>query len=240
MKFDSENIKHISLDAWNTLLIPNEVYAKARAQMLARAFFCSEAMARDIYTSVKREADSRAEEQGDAYDTQWLYERLVSLFPPGHDITADALRVSYIEYLFNLYPPTILQTSIEEIRRLHDLGITFSISSNTNFISGKLLAPLIRKAIPEMSFMLFSDLMSMTSRPGMIGSSIKPAKPHPVFFDKVFHFAKLATRNPELKRDQILHIGDNRVCDFIGATNSGFASRLIDGVHELPGALKEL
>lgn len=232
-------IKHISLDAWNTVLIPNPEFAEIRTTTLANVFNCSRVMAKAIYASVKKEMDTRAEQSGEACNVEWLYQYLVDRFPRVNEIDAEYLRVNFIEHAFSKpeYRPTILQETRAQITRLHaERGITFSISSNTNFISGKILGPMIRSQINELSFMLFSDCMRSEYFDGKL---IIPAKPHRKFFERVHEYAKFL-HGDSLKASEILHIGDSRICDFAGAVSAGLSAQLITDAYELPKALKEL
>jgi putative hydrolase of the HAD superfamily len=228
------DVKHISLDAWNTLLIPNKLYAKARTQYLAGIFHCSTDFAKNTYTAVKNEVDTMAEVQGKACQVDCLYDYLICKFPHDFGMTADKLRETFESSFWN-NAPTVLEETITQISRLCvERNITFSIASNTNFITGGVLARLIGRASPNFSFMMFSDLMRNVK-----GESFAPAKPHSEFFNLV-HLNAERARNEDLDRSEILHIGDNRKCDFFGAANSGLSSILVADAYELPNVLKAI
>ena len=232
MSDDFGEVKHISLDAWNTLLIPSKEYAQVRTKVLADIFDCSYEFAKATYSSVKKKFDNQAEERGAGFSTPYIYRELVRSFPSGCNVNADELRVLHLEQCFKESPPEILAETIAQISRLKKKGITFSIGSNTNFISGQILGPLIKTTVPDFDFMMFSDLTTDC------GDTCY-AKPNYCFFARVHsHVNVLHGEKVDIAR--ILHIGDNRVCDFQGAASYGFSSQLIDNAYCLPDVLKEL
>lgn len=240
---NTAQIKHISLDAWNTVLAPNPDYARARAQHLSHVYLCSEQFAKHQYQEVKKFADKTAEIYGQAVFIENLINVLHEKFPNVGDRNQDLTRSAF-DVLFQQYPPSISFDARQEITRLSKLGYTFSITSNTNFISGSVLGPFLKKAIPELSFMLFSDLMPevgvMRNMPNQCRHSIKPAKPHHSMFAEVLRYANCARdeNTDRLEMQNVLHIGDSEVCDFKGALDAGMQARLISNADGLVDVLK--
>lgn len=226
-------IKHVSLDAWNTILIPNTQYAIRRSNILAEAFSCSPEFAAKVYTSVKRRLDKHAEEAGEGYATEYVYNELLAAFPRHLNVDIEELRILHIENEFFNSPPSILEETKKAIRLLKDRGITVSISSNTNFISGRILGRFIQEQVGNFDFMLFSDTMQM-SHSAKNGWFI-PAKPSHSFFSQVMKYCSVL--RPEIKAEEILHIGDNEICDYNGAKNFGFQAKLLPSVNDLPEML---
>lgn len=226
-------IKHVSLDAWNTILIPNTQYAIRRSNILAEAFSCSPEFAAKVYTSVKRRLDKHAEEAGEGYATEYVYNELLAAFPRHLNVDIEELRILHIENEFFNSPPSILEETKKAIRLLKDRGITVSISSNTNFISGRILGRFIQEQVGNFDFMLFSDTMQM-SHSAKNGWFI-PAKPSHSFFSQVMKYC--SALRPEIKAEEILHIGDNEICDYNGAKNFGFQAKLLPSVNDLPEML---
>lgn len=231
-------IKHVSLDAWNTLLIPSKEYARVRTNILSNVFNCSPEFVKNTYTNVKRKFDIAAERDGEAFTTEYVYNELISAFPKFSDqIGPEELRTIYFERAFFENPPTILKETVDAINGLKERGITVSIASNTNFISGRELAKIIRRSCSNFDFMLFSDLMPLV-RSCNVGYKM-PAKPNPAFFDMVQKYA--AVLHPEgIEKLEIVHIGDSNICDFQGAAKFGLQSRLLKSVDELPALLMEI
>lgn len=226
-------IKHVSLDAWNTILIPNTQYAIRRSNILAEAFSCSPEFAAKAYTSVKRRLDKHAEETGEGYATEYVYNELLAAFPRHLNVDIEELRVLHIESEFLNSPPSILEETKKAIRSLKDRGITVSISSNTNFISGRILGRFIQEQVGNFDFMLFSDTMQL-SHSAKSGWFI-PAKPSHAFFSQVVKYCSVL--HPEISAENILHIGDNEICDYNGAKNFGFQAKLLPSVNDLPEML---
>lgn len=230
-------IKHVSLDAWNTILIPNPEYAEYRTHILSRTFNCSFEFAKNVYTLVKRKFDTFAEKRGEAFNQSFIYDELINAFPKSFNpevVSADLLRME-LEQVFNTFPPTILEETIDTVNTLKEQGITFNVASNTNFISGSILANVINKARINFDFMVFSDLMHACQDT----SYIMPSKPNPNFFKKVEEYANILHPNG-ISREEIIHIGDSDICDFQGATKFGLQARLLKSVDELPALLMEI
>lgn len=238
--------KHISLDAWNTVLTPNKLFAKLRTAALSEFFGCDEELAKNIYTKVKRQLDSMAENEGVGFSTEYAWKLLANNFPAAEVNVEDVQQT--VEELFQRFDclPTILPETVSAIKALHGEGVTFSITSNTNFISGSILSNVIARYFKngEMSFMLFSDLTERTPTAGGVGSIIhRIAKPNYDMFAKVQKFANLRHGHLDdwnLSKSQIVHIGDNVKCDQVGAEKYGFRSILIDNAQCLPACLNGL
>jgi putative hydrolase of the HAD superfamily len=224
-------IKHVSLDAWNTILIPNTQYARRRSYILAEAFSCSPEFAAKAYTAVKRRLDKHAEETGEGYATEYVYNELLAAFP--RHLNVEELRVLRIEDEFLNTPPSVLEETKKAIQSLKDRGITVSISSNTNFISGRILGRFLQEQVGNFDFMLFSDTMQMSH--SVKSGWFIPAKPSPAFFSAVAKYCSVL--HPEISAENILHIGDNEICDYNGAKSYGFQAKLLPSVNDLPEML---
>lgn len=230
-------IKHVSLDAWNTILVPSKKYAEVRTRILSRFFNCSEEFAKKVYSAVKKKFDTCAEEKGEAFSVQHVYDELMKAFPNIGNMRADELRTLYLEPTFLDHPPMVLTETVEAIASLKERGITVSISSNTNFISGDVLGPFLRKNAGDFDFMLFSDKMNGVNWESGV---IKPAKPHTKFFEEVLRHAEVLHPNGLTDLRSVIHIGDSNECDFKGAAKFGFQARLLTSVDELPAFLSEI
>jgi FMN phosphatase YigB (HAD superfamily) len=230
-------IKHVSLDAWNTILIPSKEYARRRTNILANVFNCSGEFAKRVYTNIKHKFDEKAERDGEAFTVEYIYNELIAAFPNcDSQIGPDELCRSYFEPTFIENPPTILNETINAVNDLKSRGITVSIASNTNFISGRVLSKIIRRSNMIFDFMLFSDLMPPVSNE--FGYKM-PAKPNPAFFHMVQKYANVLHAEG-IEKSEIVHIGDSDVCDFQGASKFGLQARLLKSVDELPALLMEI
>ena len=214
-------IKHISLDFWNTIGIPNSAYALKRTELIANVCDITYKCAAARYTKVKEYLDLSASEFGISFTTERCWEILLDAKLTRAQIHEVKIKA---QVLFLNNPPIILNETIKEINRLKEKGITVSIGSNTNFIEGQTIV-----CVPEvyklshvsrsLSFSFFSDQLPV-------------AKPHTDFFKRIIDETNLL---PE----EICHIGDSSVCDYWGAKHANLHAHLIEGAFELPSILSK-
>lgn len=191
------DIKHISFDVWNTLIEPNKEYSKFRNAAIARHFDITEQEAKEAYSQCKKFLDTVAELDGSnmhgAVRNWQLLERIIG----ASRYSLDYL-IAECNVLFSNFKPHFDDELKLELKKLKDDGYTFSIKSNTNFITGTVLKDVLFDELELFEFMHFSDLEG------------RFAKPHPVFFlstENYFYFTE------KVKSQNILHIGDNLICD---------------------------
>ena len=200
-------MRHMSFDFWNTVGKPNKTYARERSQLLADVFGTSFDTAKANYSKVKGALDHAAETEGVDHGRDYNIVKLCEAFGVERDQQfRDQLQVE-MDKLFAMYPPTIDDALIHELDRAHKMGITLSIGSNTNFIEGHtILAHVIGRRIP-LAFSVFSD-------------EVACSKPNPDFFKLIAGQAR--QHNPLIRDNRdIIHIGDNDVCDCRGADAAG-------------------
>lgn len=224
-------IRHISFDVWNTLLTGNLECQPARAEMVAKILPVEPDRARRIYAETKNHFDDLAEREGKAHTSAQVYEHFIERMMEGCKLEANWLGFASLirkrtEEIFRKHPPHVLETTVATLRVLHAAGYTISIGSNTNFISGTVLCEVLDEFIP-FEFKVFSDLDGY-------------AKPHPEFFGLILDKSRsVRTKDqPEGRADlspsQILHVGDNLICDGEGATNAGMEFFYVKGPGDLP------
>lgn len=186
-------IKHISFDVWNTLITTNPEYAKARAQIISNVAEVSLSEAETCYKTIKKILDKQAEEGvcEDVIDA-W---RFLSTWFGLSDSYGDIMRY-YAEIEFLHYRPTFNLELVKELRKLSQ-DFSLSIKSNTNFISGDVLKKACEfEELDCFDFMHFSDEFLL-------------CKPDPMFFTKTL----LEQDDEDCSFDEILHVGDNLICD---------------------------
>ena len=216
-------IKHISFDAWNTLLIPNKKYAQLRAELLSDTFHVHVDRANAVYKDTKHLLDHLAEAHGLGSNVHHAFNVLATKFgAEDHKIIHPLM--DQVSELFLAHPPTILEDSVKAIEEEKAQGVTIGITSNTNFISGYDLAEVFENHF-NFEVGVFSDL---------VGSS----KPSKLIFD--VHLKELAKHHDDIDRSEVLHIGDNHICDFIGAKNFGFQAEFITNVDQVPQILRNI
>lgn len=220
------NIKHISLDFWNTVAVPNKEYAKARTVAIRDLFCSNSGMAQQKYSGTKKFFDTMAELAGFGTTSINCWKALNAQFKtPVENITS--LMAECIE-LFKQYPPTIPTELPGLLVKLRSRGVELNILSNTNFIPGVVLKEhVLLPAFGEetFGFALFSDEWSVS-------------KPSPTFYQEVVWRATFI--NPDIKPEQILHIGDHEITDVKGATAAGLQAELVTDPADLVCLLKEL
>lgn len=232
-----KQIRHISFDVWNTLIKGNLAFQPARTSAIASVLPVELADAKRAYTEVKAHFDDLAEREGKAHTCREVYEELIDRLMSGSGLEANWFALAPIlrrktEELFRQFPPHILPSTIETLRELHGAGYTISIGSNTNFISGTVLAELLDPLVP-FEFKVFSDLDGY-------------AKPHPEFFAMILDKARAVRTSvqPEGRADlslsQILHVGDNLICDGKGSVDAGMEFFYVKGPEQLPHLLAVL
>lgn len=189
-------IKHVSLDFWKTLVTANPDYGTHRDAFLAEHLVLPRDKVREVYRRLKDGADEAAELRGEGLSSSDTYEQFM-LAMGREDMSWYPVRQG-LERLFFEYPPLVPSATIEALRRLQAAGIGLSIGSNTNFVRGEVLdeAVLSRWGV-AWDFQVFSD---------QIGCS----KPHEHFFKVI---AERARTHIGAEPDEILHVGDNKVCD---------------------------
>lgn len=194
----STAIKHISFDVWNTLITPSKEYGKHRTKAIARHFGVTEEEAKQAYKQCKKFLDNTAELVGFGMSVlnNWkLLEK--TLGKSGTDLR---MIIAECDDLFEQYQPEFTQELKEELIKLKERGFTLSIKSNTNYISGQVLAKVLFNDLKVFSFQHYSDMCEI-------------AKPHHDFYELTFGelYSNQETRSIQL--DEILHIGDNMITD---------------------------
>lgn len=217
---------HISLDVWNTLIIPNKKFSEHRNKLIAKKIGCTPDTVGAVYSAVKLRLDKDSELYGIGLSPDAVYKQFsVSLSRISNINFWEIERKLYrlqdeIQELFLKYPPTIPGMTQAEMTIAWANGHTFSIASNNNFITGDTMYKFLSKPFgPIISFYIFS-------------SDIEYAKPDPKFWIEVKESLKF--NNVELSK--LTHIGDNKICDFTPI----MTSIIIKGPEELANTIKEL
>lgn len=211
-------IKHISFDVWNTLVTANPLYAQERTKIIAGVANIKLHEADAAYTHVKIFLDNEAED-GRCGSVHRAWNTL------GHRLglnnhEREQVRLA-CEEAFKHFPPHM---DIELIDQLIPLCSDYelSIKSNTNFISGKVLSEAVGfDTMPWWSFTHFSDEMRL-------------CKPDVRFFDETLRSSGI----PLLTFKEIMHVGDNPVCDG-SVVDYGMKLCLVNNPQHLLTKLKE-
>jgi FMN phosphatase YigB (HAD superfamily) len=209
-------IKAISLDFWGTIAVFNPEYSRARTRLLAANFGLPEDEANARYKRVKSACDQEAEESGHAMTPLNAVSRLVK----GTTICPVQL-LEQLEQRAREFPPIMHPEIPAVLRRVQKNGIVVGISSNTNFLGGRLVQSFFN--IPW-NFRVYSDELGVS-------------KPSRHFFRTVRLRAERCASIDSAS--EILHIGDNSICDVAGAHGVGMMAELVKSPDDTVSILKQ-
>lgn len=232
------NIRHMSFDVWNTLIIPNKEFARLRSAEIANTFGVDFNEGKQKYTDTKRFLDTAAELTGFGTTVNNVWAILNAQFknsPVGSLLHTDLIQLQLrVQDIFANNLPTLLPEVVDALHAVRERNITINILSNTNFIGGaELMEHVFEPQLGEdfFNFELFSDEMEM-------------AKPNDLFFDAMIDRADQLYQDPVISRkltiDQIMHIGDNAITDVGGAARAGIVGLFVAGPADLAEKLLKL
>lgn len=215
---DIHNHCHFSFDLWLTLIKSHPEFKTKRVELFS-SFFNVDKPIDEVAKTVKYYDDlcnTINEVTGGNIDTFEIY--LMILGALNVDVkllNKEKLNDFYIksEELFLEYRPVVIFENIHDFfNEIKNQGKTINILSNTGFIKGKTMRKfLIRENLDQyIDFHIYSD-------------EINCSKPNPLIFQEV----KNKIKDQDLPLNQILHIGDNPVADYKGATDFGFSAHLL-------------
>ncbi|MDN3694746.1 HAD-IA family hydrolase [Chryseobacterium tructae] len=215
---DIHNHCHFSFDLWLTLIKSHPEFKAKRVELFA-SFFNVDKPIDEVAKAVKYYDDlcnTINEVTGGNIDTFEIY--LMILGALNVDIkllNKEKLNEFYVksEELFLEYKPVIIFDDIHDFfDNIKNQGKTINILSNTGFIKGKTMRKfLIHENLDQyIDFHIYSD-------------EINCSKPNPLIFQEV----QKNIKDQDLPLSQILHIGDNPVADYKGATDFGFSAYLL-------------
>lgn len=215
--------KHISFDLWLTLIKSNPEF-KSKRNLLFREFFEISKPIEEIAAVIRKFdvlTNSINEKAGRNFDTFEIYYLILDAL--GVDIenfSKDNLNDFYLktEELLLEHKPLLLSDDIPAfLKSLKDKGITMNILSNTAFVKGKSLRKIIAHYGLEdcFAFQLFSDETGFS----------KPCEEmYALAYENILRIGAIA-------KEEVLHVGDNRVSDYNGAKHFGFGAYLITNNH---------
>ena len=219
MEIDISKHSHFSFDLWLTLIKSNPDF-KIKRDVLLKDFFSLDKSFEDVQNKVRYYdllLNRISEKTGLHVEREIAF--LIILDALGKSegsIASEDLQLFFhqVDQLFLENVPVLLWENIENIlNKIQDAGKTSSILSNTAFIHGDSLIKVLDKMglSSYFSFMIFSDV-------------IKVSKPNPKIFDIVYNEINLIKL---IKKENVLHIGDNSIADFNGAKSFGFDAQLV-------------
>lgn len=212
------DIKHISFDLWLTLIRSEPTFKRRRADFFKRHFDLKNHSVEDI-DAVFRFQDHAFNRLSEITGRSWQAEEMYGLVLHQLGVDLGPLSINDLtaikkdcNVLFYQYPPQFfgLETKKKLTKIVDCQQFTLNISSNTGFIEGTILRPILEDLgiLSYFQFHIFSD-------------EIGYSKPSPLFFNAVFEQIH-ALYKGQIQKNQVLHVGDNAESDILGGQNFGF------------------
>lgn len=206
----STGLRVVSFDLWLTLIKSNPTPNRAnRAAELYEIFAMADrGVTLDDFKGVVKAADVAADklnERGGHHHGPHDRVRLIAehygipmMTDPDFDAFYAAQSVRFLEF-----PPAPMQDDVAEVLAALSQRYQLALISNTGFVNGAEMRPALAAIglLDMFTYQLFSD---------EVGAN----KPDPVIYKQLLSQSEA---NPE----QVLHIGDNLVADYEGATAVG-------------------
>lgn len=219
MEINIDSYEHFSFDLWLTLIKSNPDF-KFKRDSLFRDFFSIDKDIDEVRKVIRHYDvlfNKISEKTGNHIEREEVF--LLMLDALGKDIDSIGKEeliqfFQEVDGLFLNNMPVLLWENIEGILiEIKAKEKTASILSNTAFIHGDSLRTVLEHLglAQYFSFMIFSD-------------EVKAAKPNIAVFDIMFN--KINGLR-EINKEQILHIGDNKIADYDGAKIFGVNSKLV-------------
>lgn len=219
MKLDYTNYKHLSFDLWLTLIKSNPAF-KSKRNLLFKEYFEIECSLEKVSETVRYYdvlCNHTNEKTGLNFNTFEIYYLILNaLNVKVEGIEIDKLNAFYkeTELLFMKFKPNLIYPKIHLLfNEIINQEKTINILSNTGFIKGVTLKKLMIDYQLEkyFSFQLYSDETGFS-------------KPSNKMFQLVFN---KINKHKNIQKNEVLHIGDNKIADYNGAIKFGFNALLI-------------
>lgn len=219
------NYQHISFDLWLTLIKSNPEY-KHNRNVLFKNYFNINLDLNVISEKVRYYdvlCNSINEKIGRNIDTFEIYLMILqSLDIDISKIETNSLNEFYSlsEKLFLEYKPILInKDTIEIFETLISKGVSLSILSNTGFVKGVTLKKYLLdlKLNNYFSFQIYSDEQNLS-------------KPNQKLFSLVYDEVQ---KNKFVEKNNILHLGDNSIADYHGASQYGLSTILFKNEYKL-------
>jgi putative hydrolase of the HAD superfamily len=216
--------QHYSFDLWLTLIRSNPQYKLERIEYMHRHWNRAQLPVEAIATIFRRidlMSNAISEKTGKQIDTGALYLMVISEIN-GNLVSLQEVDMERLyddmEQLFLAHPPKLYcSKTLSTLQKIKSAGdVTVSLLSNTAFIKGSTL----RLALEQLEILQFLDFQLFSDETGI-------AKPNPRFFELMLQTIHDHRQEP-LRRENIVHIGDNVIADIQGAEASGIPAILIN------------
>jgi putative hydrolase of the HAD superfamily len=221
--------EHYSFDLWLTLIKSNPLFKPARIEYFFENYNFSKKNKIEI-KKVFRKVDLMCnlinEKVGKNVDAMEMYLMVLYLLDEkDHGIDAIEMAELYqqMEELVLENTPILLNQNIRPtLIRIREQGATTSILSNTGFIKGTTLRKVLTKLkiLDLFDFVIFSDEIDMS-------------KPNDKIYELLYNEVKVLKKSNSIKKEKIVHLGDNYTADYLGAKNFGFNAVFVDKLNTI-------
>ncbi|MGY4536952.1 putative hydrolase of the HAD superfamily [Mucilaginibacter sp. UYNi724] len=217
--------QHYSFDLWLTLIKSDPEFKIQRARFFHQNFN-NTGLSVDDVAGVFRRVDLMCnavnEKTGKNIDADEMYLMVISLINGDQfnidDVDYPALHLQMEALLFKYPPRMYADVTIDTLQHLKlKSGATFSLLSNTGYITGKTL----RKVLALYGLDTYFDFQLYSDEAGM-------SKPNPEFFKAMLNNIDICNGGKNIPLKSIIHIGDNPKNDVKPAVELGISSLLIN------------
>lgn len=193
----------VSLDVWGTLLRATSTFKARRATLVAEALGTDPDETAAAMESAAENLDEDTLRTGQQYGcADRLNHTAAALGVPRLAGVALAGLEFRLGWALAGDPPSLTEPDLPDtLARFRAAGLGLAVTSNTGFISGAQMRPMLGALGLQVDHHVFSD-------------EVGHAKPAPEIFA---HLAGAAGCRPA----EILHVGDNRRADVLGARDAG-------------------
>lgn len=236
-------ITHISLDVWNTILLPNQDFEQNVVKYLAEQTELSADIINSIYRKTSSFFDGRAVVDQIAPTTEyvwnmffqelkWYIDRKHLTFKRPNTTAV----IEHINQLFIDYPPKIaawFYNIVDDLYNNHNTThLTWSIIANTTFISGAIIDAFIQDNIGENKpiVSIYSDVWGYTKPSTML---------YEVMWEQVTEYYS-SNQFATLNKEHTIHIGTHLESDGIGALKFGFNAKIVNGPSEVYDVIHDI
>ena len=226
--------EHYSFDLWLTLIKSNPLFKPARIEYFFENYNFSKKNTieiKKIFRKVDLMCNLINEKVGKNVDAMEMY-LMVLYILDSKDHGIDSIEIAKLyqnmEDLVLKNTPILLNQNIRStLIKIKEHGSTISILSNTGFIKGTTLRKVLTKLkiLDLFDFVIFSDEIDMS-------------KPNNEIYKLLFDKVKLLKKPNSIKKDKIVHIGDNYTADYLGAKDFGFKAIFVDKLNTIDKKLQ--
>ncbi|NLR77436.1 HAD family hydrolase [Chitinophaga eiseniae] len=220
--------QHYSFDLWLTLIKSNPLFKQERTRFFYTHFNPlqkPEAEVGRIFRKVDLMCNAINEKTGGNIDAEEMYLMVIneiSDFSHSFDnIDLPALYQEMESLVLRYLPVVYCSQTMKVLQQLkQNPDTTVSLLSNTAFIKGSTLRKVLQQLelSPYLDFQLYSDEVGMS-------------KPNAALFRLMLDTVAANRQQPAALAD-IIHIGDNKRADILGADAMGIATLLINSNHQ--------